>query len=474
MMGNVCRMMRLFYTKNNVTETRIIFPHLTNYHRFGMIASMKKLQQPCSTKHGALNLGASNLGLTKQALSLLIFVIILTLALIPACRSLRSLLYDVSISPDVITPNADGISDVTRISYKLSRNANLSIFLIDENQNRHYFRYNRRRSTGDYRVDFGGVIDGAMLPDGTYTWVVYAVDDDGQEMQQQGSLILQDADVEHPQLNGFSVYPKIFTPNRDGINDRITINYYLSKQADVKVYLLAPDGETRYPIAEKERDVESGELGFHTYDYEGGVDLGAEPPPDGTYIVWAEAVDNVGNRTNITDTLTIEEGGVPRADIVNATVEFYNPETGAHVIPLGQTLAFTLTVENFGSVPIRTIGPDDGTHYQSDENFNTKEFSQSSGVWRVGIDYEGNPSYAYPYRWAVGKLSELEARELNGKTEYFLMPGQRAIVTGSIQLVDIPMGKRDVVHFWAGLIHEDVDIHAFNDHVDPTPINIGF
>lgn len=387
---------------------------------------------------------------------------------------LRPLLYDVSVSPETITPNADGITDVTRISYKLSRSANLSIFLVDDEGQEHYFRRQRPRSRGDYSVDFGGVIQGAMLPNGEYTWVVQAVDEKGEIARAEGKLTLVEADVARPELHGFSVYPQEFTPNRDGINDRVTINYDLSKAAQVKVYLLAPDGETRYPIAEKERDIEPGEPGLHTYDYEGGVDLGADPPPDGDYIVWAAAVDRVGNRTVVTDTLTIAEGGVPRADIVQATVDFYNLETGAHVVPLGQTLAFTLTVENRGSVPIRTIGPESGTHYRSDENFNTKDFAQSSGAWRVAIDYEGNPSYAYPYRWSLGQLDDLEQRVINGKTEYFLMPGRRAVVTGSIQLVDVPVGGKDVVNFWAGLIHEDVAIQPFNDHVDPTPINIGF
>ncbi len=407
-------------------------------------------------------------------LSSIAALLLMATVLISGCGSLRPLLTDVSISPDVISPNADGIDDVTRFSYKLSRSANLSIFLVDAEGRNHYFRDARRRSTGSYRVDFGGVIDGAMLPDGAYTWVVVAVDDEGRETRAEGQVTLQNADVARPELQGFSVYPQTFTPNRDGINDRVTINYYLSKEAEVKVYLIAPDGETRYPIAEKERDVEPGQPGFHTYDYEGGVDFGADPPPDGDYIVRAEAVDTVGNRTVVTGALTIAEGGVPRADIVSAVVDFYNPETGDQVVPLGETLAFTLTVENFGSVPIRTIGPDTGAAYRSDENFNTKDAPQSSGVWRVGVDYEGNPSYAYPYRWAIGPLSQLEQRQINGKTEYFLMPGRRAIVTGSIQLVDIPVGDKDVINFWAGLIHEDVAIQAFNDHVDPTPINIGF
>jgi hypothetical protein len=398
--------------------------------------------------------------------------LVFTLLNLAACAG-GPLLYGVSVSPETISPNADGLTDVTRISYRLARSANLSIYFVDEAGQQYFFRQDRRRSAGDYRVDFGGVVDGTMLPDGAYTWIVEAVPDAGETVSRQGTLRIEEADTEKPELQGFSVYPTIFTPNQDGIDDRVDINYYLTKEARVTVYLIGPDNVTRYPVAEAERDIKPGEPGFHTDDYEGGVDLGAEPPPDGVYTVHAEAEDRVGNRTIVTETLTVTEGGVPRADIVSAEVDFYNPETGDQVVPLGSTLAFTLTVENFGSVPIRTSGPGSGTHYRSDENFNTKDSYESSGVWRVGIDYEGNPSYAYPYRWAVGNLAELEQRVINGNTEYFLMPGQRALVTGSIQIVANPTSK-DRVDFWAGLIHEDVLIDVFNDHVDPQPIAIGF
>ena len=415
---------------------------------------------------------------TRQNLPFLTFCcLLLTLLILPAC-AVRPLLYDVSVQPDVITPNADGLDDVTRIAYKLSRSANLSIYLIDGTGQRHYFRQNRRRSTGNYQVDFGGVVGGSMLPDGRYTWVVEAVTDDGAIARAEGPLVIRDADTERPQLQGFSVYPQVFTPNQDGKHDRVTINYYLTKEAEVSVYLLGPDDQQsasrlKYPIAEKERDVEPGEPGFHTYDYEGGVDLGADPPPDGDYVVRAEAVDRVGNRTVVTSTLTIQDGGRPRADIVNADVDFYNPETGDKVVPLGSTLAFTLTVENTGLVPIRTTGPDSGTHYRSDQNFNTFGYYQSPGAWRVGIDYEGNPSYAYPYRWGLGHLDDLETRVMDGQTFYYLMPGQRVVIAGTIQIVDVPANK-DLVYFWAGLIHEEVRIDPFNDYVDPQQIAIGF
>jgi hypothetical protein len=415
-----------------------------------------------------------SLGVHRCLLRVVCFGLLPLLAVLAltAC-GIRPLLYDVSVQPEVITPNADGLEDATRIAYKLSRSADLSIYLIDAAGERHYFRQNRRRSAGDYRVDFGGVVNGSMLPDGQYTWVVEAVTDDGNTSRAEGTLVIQDADTERPELTGFSIYPQIFTPNQDGKHDRVTINYYLTKEADVSVYLLGPD-EQKYPVAEKERDVEPGEPGFHTYDYEGGVDLGADPPPDGDYIVRAEAVDRVGNRTEVTGTLTIQDGGKPRADIVKAKVDFYNPETGDKVIPLGSTLAFTLTVENTGLVPIRTTGPDAGTHYRSDQNFNSLEAYETPGAWRVGIDYEGNPSYAYPYRWGLGRLEDMESRVIDGQTFYYLMPGQRMIITGSIQIVDVPAASKDRVFFWAGLIHEQVSIETFNDYVDPQQVVIGF
>jgi len=163
------------------------------------------------------------------------FGLLLLLTLVtPAC-GIRPLLYDVSAQPEVITPNADGLADATRIAYKLSRSADLSIYLIDETGERHYFRQNRRRSAGDYRVDFGGVVDRNVLPDGRYTWVVEAVTDDGNTSREEGTLVIQDADTERPELTGFSIYPQVFTPNQDGKQDRVTINYYLTKEAEVSV-----------------------------------------------------------------------------------------------------------------------------------------------------------------------------------------------------------------------------------------------
>jgi hypothetical protein len=209
--------------------------------------------------------------------------------------------------------------------------------------------------------------------------------------------------------------------------------------------------------------VPANQPGRHYYDYEGGVDNGETPPPDGTYPIVAIAQDLEGQRVRVEDRLTIEYGGVPRADI-------FAPPTGdtfqveATAVALCETIQFTMTISNYGNTPIRTSGPPPGTIYDSDWNYNTLGWHTESGAWRAAIGYENEISN-YPFRWAVGSLDDLE---LIGE-HYYLMPGQRAVVTGGIRVVDV-FGDRNPQPMWAGLIHEDVEISQFNTHVDPKEI----
>jgi hypothetical protein len=392
-------------------------------------------------------------------------------------RGDESLLRQVSFQHPEIRPNADGDTDITLIQYTLARNATVSIYFEDAAGQRFYFRESLPRGAGDYRVYFGGVVDGYRLPDeqiegdilfrvlqnGLYTWTIEAVDDNGRSEQATGQLTIADADTQLPEIRDFSLDKDSFTPNRDGIDDRLLIQLYLAKEVDsLRVFLEMPDGREQ-PIAQQEREVPANMPGRHYFDYEGGVDQGATPPPDGTYPVIAVAQDRVGQQVRVADEVTIQFGGVPRGLI-------FPPPTGRSVefnsraVPLCHTLYFTLTVENYGTTPIRTTGPAPGTVYDSDWNYNTLGWHTESGAFRVGIGFE-NELTNYPYRWAVGGPDDLE--EIDG--HYYLMPGQRALVTGGIRIVG-PLGERNPQPMWGGLIHEDVQV--VNTRVDVQDILI--
>jgi major membrane immunogen (membrane-anchored lipoprotein) len=402
------------------------------------------------------------------------------------------LLRNVSVTPDVITPNADGDTDATSISYSLSRSADVSIYFENEAGERFYFRKERRRSPGDYNVLWGGVVDepqtvqtdygveeilSRVLPDGVYRWTVEATDDSGNTEQITGTITLQNGDTEVPELHNFAVVPQVFRPNQDGLRDDwISISYFLTKDVDsVQVYLTDPNNPgVKFPIAENPEIAETTEKGYHEYRYEGGVDLNAEPPPDGTYEIVGEARDLAGNWVRVTSQLTIEEGGKPRADVAQGEIDWEGEVNRVVSVPLGQKLCFRAIVRNEGTVPIRTTGPWPGQEYNFSENYNTlaaqghEEWFQQAGVWRFGINFD-TTGVDFPFRWAIGRPEDLEKRIIDGKEQWYLLPGKSGEVSGCIVFDEKPPVGTNF--WWGGLIHEFVGVA--NNYIDRITVDVG-
>lgn len=394
---------------------------------------------------------------------LLAVSLLLVALLLAGCGFGRSLLFDVSVAPTTISPNADGRDDIAVIRYKLGQPAWITIWLEDSQGQKYYWRNRERRSAGnDYESWFWGGVENQVLPDGEYRLVVQAEPIAGGEpVVVTHTLTIMDGDSQVPEIQNLTVAPSVFTPNRDGVGDHVKISYSLAKEADrVTIKLVGPDG-SEWAIPEDQIREET-DAGYHLHDFDGGVDLGAEPPPDGDYTVVVEAVDRVGNRDRKTASLRIERGGIPYAEIVhnNATIE-------PSVVVIGETVTFTATVKNTGEVPIRTHGPESGTTYTSDQNYNAFNAPISSGTFRIGLDYEGSYTangFSYPFRWQLGRDSDLTV--IDG--EKYLMPGQTVTVSGSLTLLQAP--PRETPAFWIGLIHEDVETVA--DRVGWTYITV--
>ncbi len=381
-----------------------------------------------------------------------------------------------------ISPNADGVSDIVRIEYSLARPATVSIYLLNAQGDRFTFRGEKPRESGEHSLLFSGVVDpfqlsedthesavvARVLPNGEYNWVIEALEPGKDPEKVTGSLTVLEADADLPDLQNLTASPSVFTPNQDGLSDRATINVWLSKEVPdngLHVTLVGPGGEN-YSIAEGESSILPGRPGLHTYDYDGGIDQGVNPPPDGRYTVRAEAEDAVGQKTRAEATISIRNSGLPRAEIVNGEVKF-----SSATVVAGDTVSFSLTVENYGTAPIRTFGPWSGTVYQQTENSNTLGHYEQDGAWRVGIDCD-SCIRDYPWRWGVGTPETLTPMtDEDGVTQYYLMPGERAVITGGIVLTEI-VESRNPQYFWAGLIHEAVGISNVNNRVDPFQITI--
>jgi hypothetical protein len=400
-------------------------------------------------------------------------LLMLTLAL-TGCGGNAALLADVKVTPDTLSPDGDGLADTATISYRIGRpSSSLTITLTDEKGKSYVFRQNEPRSAGEFQARFTGVVEtplqltpyysttqAVVLPDGAYK-VNLTVESAGQKDTAQAGLTIKNGDSTPPGFGDFSVFtPCIdpcktthaeritFTPNRDGIEDRIAVSYWLTKEATVEVFLLRTDdaNHVKYPIA----PVSKLKAGRHEHDYEGGVDLGNTPPPDGEYLVVGEAKDSIGNDIVITRPLTIANGGVPLAQIVSASI---TPSS----VQLNGLVRIEVVVENVGTVAIRSQGPYSGTIYTTDQNYNQLGFPENPGVFRIEADFEGNSAgRQYPFRW--------------GFTGDTLLPGQRQTIVGYIKVTAAT--TKPSIYFWVGLQHEQVAI--VNDKVKPTLVTIAY
>ncbi|MGB0386679.1 MAG: hypothetical protein ACPGWR_17855 [Ardenticatenaceae bacterium] len=375
-------------------------------------------------------------------------VLLLLCAFLLSGCGLRPLLSDVRWEPHTrISPNADGIDDLTRLYYTIGSEALVTI-VFESEDTRFVWRDQERRVAGEYEGWFSGVVNDGVLPDGDYQVRLIAESLAGDEQASETvALSIVDADTVAPEILNFEVTPGTISPNRDGVRDEAIITYWLSKPMEkVQVYVLGADGK-RYAVPSDEiRD--PMDEGGHTQRFDGGAGLGAVPPPDGEYVVVAKAQDKVGATTTVSTTLRLENGGIPLAQITRHDADF-----STEILVLGETLFFTTTVTNSGNTAIRTHGPLPGTIYDSTVNYNNFNEPIQDGAWRLGLDFDGNPVYngrRYPYRWQVGHNEELT--EIDG--ELYLLPGQEVTVTGGLRLLEMPPRERP--GFWIGLIHENV------------------
>ena len=433
----------------------------------------------------------------------------------------RPLLADVSFSLGTITPNADGQDDVTIINYTLNRNATVTISLTDKASQRSYlFRDSERRPVGTYAVGFsgvvqgykldgepdGGVVEARLIPNGEYAWLVNATADDGSTMQSTGMLTVAEADDVLPAMTTFEVSTTVFTPNQDGYADRLGINIYMPKEATLTAYLTQPDSDVRYYISERKlADSPSAVQGaVHQFDYDAGVDTDAEPPPDGDYTLVVIAEDKEGQRVRRETTITLKDGGLPQAEIVNqstgstvtwATMPYsdayftdaktqgttvtapeaiLSPQTTL-TLPKSDLLIFSLVVSNYGKTPIRTEGPWPGTVYQYEQTDGAMRLPDSeqfsTGSFRVGVECERTTT-SFPWRWAIGSQNKLtKVIAPDGQTLYYLMPGQKVTVWGAIRMTTV-IRTANPQKCWAGLIHQGVRIPFAQGHVGEVSVEL--
>jgi len=146
----------------------------------------------------------------------------------PSPAPAPSFLSALTVDPPVISPDGDGVADALTVSYELSVRASVTATVLD--------------ATGAVAVTlFGAQLQGARaqsfpyaaqgLADGNYTLKVDAVAADGRTAHAQAPFAIDRT------VTGLMLSTATLTPNGDGLEDSVEVDFTLNASAEVTVQI---------------------------------------------------------------------------------------------------------------------------------------------------------------------------------------------------------------------------------------------
>ncbi|MDQ2809196.1 MAG: hypothetical protein M3Z04_20170, partial [Chloroflexota bacterium] len=371
-----------------------------------------------------------------------------------------ALLSEVSAGPDagVVRPTGRVPTEPVELHYTLGRPATVAVRVEPAAGGPAItLRTGEALGAGPHFLLFSGVVPtdavpGAaaatvarVLPDGAYRFVVTAAA--GSDQQEASGLFrIEGAQTTPPALANLQVYPASISPNSDAIDDVAAITYRLPQTGTTSVTLQGATGGPITVLAPSRVPAGEQRVVFN------GADLLGKPVPAGVYTITVRVEDRAGNAVAARRPLTVTDTGTPNIALLSVKMD-------PPALMLGGKLHVRMEVQNSGTVPLRTQGPDSGYTYSTADSYSSiagGRYDQQAGLWRVGLDWEGNAGgapYRYPFRWGFG---------------HTLAPGEIVTIDGYVTI----QKREQTMWFFAGALQEGVRIAL--DGLGRTPVAVSW
>ncbi len=368
------------------------------------------------------------------------------LLLLAGCSASGDAVSNVRVSSDTLVPGSSGIGKPAgsiQVSYTLGRDGNVTVMLDGpvksalfsgaQKAGDHIVRFNGTVARGTALPGSGATLVRSVAPAGDYTVEIMSYSTSGNFAT--GSVTFTVAAVTDavPNLQNLLAHPTTISPNQDAIDDVGELTFRTDMTATLSANLFSSTGDKTSMLAPTKKG--PGEQNVVV----NGKDALGNTLPDGVYTATVRADDTLGNRVEASTPVTITGGGVPSITLLS--VDF----TPTQIIAGGE-ISVTIKLKNTGNVPLRTQGPDPGYTYTTNDSYSSIEGGQwidKAGLWRAGVDWDGNSGsggpYRYPFRWGFGKT---------------LMPGEEVTTGGTIRVLK----QEHTMWFFAGVLQEGVRI----------------
>ncbi len=158
------------------------------------------------------------------------------------------------VMPDMLSPNADAIDDVTEITYRLPVTSTVDIEITTPNNQVVPLVTREEEDAAEQRHVWDGKRpDGAPLPSGVYTYTIRATDRFGNIARRTGQIEL--VDVGEPEA---TIVEARIAPQQVMLGEAITVTMRIRNTGDVPIRTYGPPSGYRYTTDEVYSSIEDG------------------------------------------------------------------------------------------------------------------------------------------------------------------------------------------------------------------------
>lgn len=199
-------------------------------------------------------------------------------------------------SPKVFSPNADGVDDLAGIKAEISKPGSVNYTVFDssgrvvlikrletDKENNTYFSWDGHASSGE------------MANEGIYSYHISAIDDAGNKASESsfsnGNIKL---DTTPPEIFNVSCKRSSFSPDGDGFNDKVSIDYEIKDNLCNNYYLTVRIYDDSGNLVRLLKNNECLHIGTNSIAWDGNDEMG-NVVNDGTYVLKLDFVDDAGN-----------------------------------------------------------------------------------------------------------------------------------------------------------------------------------
>ncbi len=243
---------------------------------------------------------------------------------------------NLTLFPDTLDANGDGVDDSMRATFRTTKLATVSLYLVSESGKRYILERQEREQPGEHSTTWDGQIANQLLPAGTYSFVVEAEDAAGNVSLASKPLKINSASM--PDAHILSVN---FEPTRVLLGGLIKVTIRVKNTGNTVLKSEGPDPGYVYDSQEGFSTIEGGTLRDKKGYWRVGVDWAGAPGASGARYPyrWGFGKDlRPGEEVTVTGYIRMSHQ-YPRiwlyAGLVQEQVRYWDHEVGTTVIETG-------------------------------------------------------------------------------------------------------------------------------------------